>query len=266
MLRLVDDARAEGLDVSFDLYPYEWASTRLLIMLPTWVQAGGVARLKERLADPATRTRIRDELIARGRLFAGADAWRELRLGYFARPEHLEWEGRTLGDYLAATGLDPVDAVCELLLTEDLRVNQVTPGPHRAGIPPFLVHPAAMVGTDGVLIGAKPSPRTYGSFPRILGEFVREERLLSLEAAVHKMTGAPAARLGLADRGRLADGLKADVVVFDPATVRALATYDDPRQYPAGIPWVIVNGRPVIDAGDHTGALPGRALRRGRLD
>jgi N-acyl-D-amino-acid deacylase len=266
MLRLVDDARAEGLDVTFDLYPYEWASTRLLIMLPTWVQAGGVAMLKERLADRVVRTRIRDELAARGRLFAGADAWRDVRLGYFARPEHLEWEGQTLGEYLAATGLDPVDAICELLLSEDLRVNQVTPGPHRAGIPPFLVHGQAMIGTDGGLIGAKPSPRSYGTFPRILGEFVREERLLSLEAAVHKMTGASAARLSLTDRGRLADGLKADVVVFDPAMVRALATYDDPRQYPAGIPFVIVNGRPVIDGGEHTGALSGRALRHRRPD
>jgi len=264
MLGLVDDARAEGLDVTFDLYPYEWASTRLLIMLPTWVQAGGVARLKERLADRAVRERIREELNARGRLFAGAGGFDDVRLGAFARPEHATWEGRTLGDYLAASGLDPVDGICELLLSEDLRVNQVTPGPHRAGIPPFLVHEQSMIGTDGVLIGAKPSPRSYGTFPRILGEFVREERLLSLEAAVHKMTGAAAARLGLTDRGRLADGLAADVVLFDPDRVRALATYDDPRQYPAGIPYVIVNGVPVIDAGEHTGNLPGRALRRGR--
>ncbi len=266
MLGLVDDARTEGLDVSFDLYPYEWASTRLLIMLPTWIQAGGVAPLRERLADRAVRERIRDELAARGRLFAGAGGWDDLRLGYFARPEHEQWEGRTLGAYLADTGLDPVDGICELLLSEDLRVNEVAPGPHTAGIPPFLVHDQSMIGTDSVLIGAKPSPRTYGSFPRILGEFVREQRLLSLEAAVRKMTGTPAARLGLADRGRLADGLKADVVVFDPATVRSLATYDDPRRFPAGIPYVLVNGELVIDGGEHTGALPGRALRRGRPD
>ena len=203
MLGLVDAARAEGLDVSFDLYPYEWASTRLLIMLPTWIQAGGVAPLKERLADRATRARIRDEMAARGRLFAGVDAWHDLRLGHFGRPEHQRWEGRTLGEYLAETGLDPVDGICELLLSEDLRVNQVSPGPHRAGIPPFLLHAQSMIGTDGVLIAAKPSPRTFGSFPRILGEFVREERLLSLEAAVRKMTGTPAARLGLTDRGLL---------------------------------------------------------------
>jgi N-acyl-D-amino-acid deacylase len=264
MLRLVDDARAEGLDISFDLYPYEWASTRLLIMLPTWIQAGGVTRLRERLADRATRASIRDELAARGRLFAGDRTWAELRMGHFARPENARWEGRTLGEYVAETGFDPVDAICDLLLAEDLRINQVTPGPHRAGIPPFLAHPGALIGTDGVLIGAKPSPRTYGSFPRILGEFVREERLLSLESAVRKMTGAAAARLGLTDRGRLADGLKADVVVFDPLKVRALATYDDPCRFPAGIPYVIVNGELVIDGGEHTGALPGRALHHGR--
>lgn len=266
MLGLVDDARAEGLDVSFDLYPYEWASTRLLIMLPTWIQAGGVAALKERLADRADRARIRDELAIRGQLFAGVGAWADLRLGHFARPEHQRWEGRTLAEYLAETGQDPVDGICDLLLSEDLRVNQVSPGPYRAGIPPFLVHEQAMIGTDGVLIGAKPSPRTYGSFPRVLGEFVREDRLLSLEAAVRKMTSAPAGRLGLTDRGRLADGLKADVVVFDPVTVRSLATYDDPRRFPAGIPYVIVNGELVVDDGEHTGALPGRALRRGRQD
>ena len=121
-----------------------------------------------------------------------------------------------------------------------------------------------MVGTDGVLIGDKPSPRTYGTYPRILGEFVREQRLSSLEEAVRKMTSAPAARLGLRDRGVLADGLAADLVLFDPATVATPATYDEPRQFPIGIPYVIVNGTVVVDDGEHTGATPGRALRRGR--
>jgi N-acyl-D-amino-acid deacylase len=167
---------------------------------------------------------------------------------------------------MADSGLDPVDAICELLLLEDLRINQVTPGSQPASIPPFLVHPQAMIGSDGVLIGDKPAPRTYGTYPRILGEFVREERLLSLEEAVRKMTSAPAARLGLADRGRLADGMKADIVVFDPERVCALATYEEPRRFPEGIPYVLVNGELVVDGGEHTGALPGRALRRGRLD
>ncbi len=265
-LALVDHARAEGLDVTFDLYPYEWASTRLLIMLPQWIQAGGLAPLRERLADRRVRERVRAESAVLGRRFAGDRSWDEVRLGAFTRPENAEWEGRTLGEYLAATGADPVDAICELLIAEDLRVNQVTPGSHRAGIHAFIRHPQAMIGTDGVMIGAKPAPRTYGTYPRILGEFVREERWLGLEEAVHKMTGASAARLGLADRGLIADGRKADLVLFDPAGVRATCTYDEPRRYPEGIPYVLVNGQLVIDGAEHTGATPGRALRRGRGD
>jgi N-acyl-D-amino-acid deacylase len=264
MLALVDDARAEGLDVTFDTYPYEWASTRLLIMLPTWIQAGGPGPLLERLADPAVRVRLRKEVAARGVAYAGRRAWDELRLGYFALPEHAAWEGRTLGEVMDETGWDAVDAICNLLVSEDLRINQVTPGPAAKTLPRFVEHPGAMVGTDSTFVGAKPSPRTYGSFPRILGEFVRDQRLMRLEEAIRKMTAAPAARLGLADRGLLRDGMKADVVVFDPLAVRSLATYDEPRQYPAGIPYVIVNGELVVDGGNHTGALPGRALRHGR--
>lgn len=264
MLALVDDARAEGLDVTFDAYPYEWSSTRLLILMPLWVQEGGPARTKERLADPAVRARIREELRARGTLFAGPGGLNDIRLGYFALPEHRRWEGATIGEVLAETGAEPVDLLCDLLLAEDLRVNEVTPGPHLDGIRRFYRHPVAMVGTDSVFVGDRPSPRTYGSFPRILGQFVRDEHLLGLEEAVHKMTGAPAARLGLTTRGRLANGLAADLVVFDPATVRALATYEEPRRFPEGIEHVIVDGRLVVDGGVHTGALPGRSLHHGR--
>ena len=264
MLGLVDAARAAGQDVTFDSYPSEWASTRLLILIPPWVQEGGPARTKERLADRAVRARIRRELGARGALFAGSGGLGAVRVGYFKRPEHLRWEGWTLGQIQAELGTDEVDLVCDLLLAEDLRLNEVTPGPDRATMPPFFRHPVGMVGTDSVFVGAKPSPRTYGSFPRILGEFVREEHLLSLAEAVRKMTSAPAARLGLTDRGRLADGLMADVVVFDPVRVRSLATVDEPRQFPEGIDHVIVNGTLVVDGGRHTGATPGRALRHGR--
>ena len=264
MLALVDEARSEGLDVTFDSYPYEWASTRLLILIPTWVQSGGPAPTKERLADPGVRERIRRELRERGVLYAGAGGLRDVRVGALTQPENARWEGRTLGEVMDDSGADPVDAICDLLLAEDLRVNEVTPGPHTDGLRRFLVHPQAMVGTDSTFIGAKPSPRTYGSYPRILGQFVRDERLLGLEAAIAKMTLMPAARLGLRDRGRLADGLAADVVVFDPATVRANATYEEPRQFPDGIEHVIVNGVLVVDDGRHTGATPGRALRHGR--
>ncbi len=264
MLELVDDARAEGLDVTFDAYPYEWASTRLLITVPTWVQAGGPGPTKDRLADPAVRSRIREELEARGVLYAGVGGIADLRLGYFWRPENARWEGRTLGEIGRETGEDLVELLCDLLLSEGLRLNQVTPGPNTDGIRRFYQHSVAMIGTDSTFVGAKPSPRTYGSFPRILGQFVRDEGILGLEEAVAKMTSMPAARLGLRDRGRLADGFVADVVVFDPARVRSLATYDEPRLYPEGIEHVLVAGVPVVENGIHTGATPGRALRRGR--
>jgi N-acyl-D-amino-acid deacylase len=264
MLELVDAARDEGLDVTFDAYPYEWASTRLLILMPGWVQAGGPAKTKERLAETSVRDRIRRELAERGVLFAGAGGLRDIRIGYLAHPDNLRWEGRTLGELFDAAGSDPITALCDLLLAEDLRPNEVTPGPHTDGIRRFLGHPIGLVGTDSTFVGAKPSPRSYGSYPRILGQFVRDEALLSLEAAVWKMTGGPAARLGITDRGVIRDGAAADLVVFDPATVRSNATYDDPRQFPDGIEHVIVNGKLVVDAGRHTGALPGRALRRGR--
>ena len=264
MLGLVDDARAEGLDVTFDAYPYEWASTRLLITVPPWVQAGGPGPTKDRLADRTVRDRIRSELRERGVLYGGAGGIADIRLGYFARPENLRFEGRTLGEVGKEIGGDLVDVLCDLLLAENLRLNQVTPGPHTGGIRRFYKHPVSMVGTDSTFVGAKPSPRSYGSYPRILGQFVRDEALLSLETAVAKMTSMPAARLGLKRRGRIADGSVADLVVFDPKTVRANATYDEPRQFPEGIEHVIVNGTLVVEAGEHTGALPGRALRRGR--
>jgi len=264
MLALVDDARAEGLDVTFDAYPYEWASTRLLITVPPWVQEGGPRPTTERLADRGVRERIRSELRERGVLYAGAGGIADIRLGYFARPENLRFEGRTLGDVGAEIGGDLVDVLCDLLLAEGLRLNQVTPGPHTDGIRRFYRHPVSMVGTDSTFVGAKPSPRSYGSYPRILGQFVRDEALLSLEGAIAKMTSMPAARLGLRDRGVLRDGYVADVVVFDPATVRSNATYDEPRRFPDGIEHVLIDGKLVVEDGRHSGALPGRALRRGR--
>jgi N-acyl-D-amino-acid deacylase len=264
MLGLVDGAREAGLDVTFDAYPYEWASTRLLITIPTWVQAGGPGPTRERLADRAVRTRIRNELRERGQLFAGPGGLVDIRLGYFAQPDNVRWEGMTLGEIGAEMGgAELVDLLCDLLLSEGLRINQVTPGPNTDGIRRFYQHPFAMVGTDSTFIGAKPSPRTYGSYPRILGQFVRDEAVLSLEAAVAKMTSMPADRLGLTTRGRVADGLIADLVVFDPATIRANATYDQPRQYSDGIEHVLVNGTLVVEDGRHTGATPGRALRHG---
>ena len=260
LLALVDDARAEGLDVTFDAYPSEWASTRLLIQLPQWIQAGGPGPLKQRLADRGARDRLRREMT---RPNAGPAGWADVRLGAFRRPDLLRWESKTVADLMGAMGHDAVDVICDLLLAEDLGVNQVTSGPWSETLRQFVTHPVGMVGTDSTFIGAKPSPRTYGSYPRILGQFVRDEGLLSLEGAIHKMTGAAATRLGIKQRGTIRDGGYADLVVFDPATVRSNATYDEPRQFPTGIEHVVVNGKLVVDGATHTGATPGRGIRFG---
>ena len=263
MLELVDDARAEGLDVTFDTYPYEWASTRLLIMIPPWVQDGGPAATKRRLDDRSVRNQIRRELADRGLLFAGRRAWDDVRLGAFRTPDLLRWEGHMLGEVIDERGEDPVDVLCDLLLAEDLRLNQVTPGPWSESLREFVRHPVGMIGTDSTFVAARPSPRTYGAFPRILGQFVREEALMSLEEAVRSMTSAAAERLGLRDRGLVRDGHVADLVVLDPDRVRATCTYEDPCRYPEGIEWVLVAGHPVVARGEHTGARPGRVLRPG---
>jgi N-acyl-D-amino-acid deacylase len=264
MLALVEEARAAGRDVTFDTYPYEWASTRLLIQLPLWVQAGGPDALLERLADDRVRERLRDEMARHAPTHGAPITWADVRLGAFVSEANQAWEGHTLEEVGLATDRDPIDTLCDLLIDEDLRLNQVTPGPWSETLPHFVAHPAGMVGTDSTFIGLKPSPRTYGSFPRILGQFVRDERALSLEEAVRKMTSAPAARLGLRDRGQLRDGWVADLVVFDPQRVRAHASYDQPRQHSEGIEHVFVGGVAVVDGGRPTGARPGRALRRGR--
>ena len=204
MLDLVDAARKEGLDVTFDAYPYEWASTRLLILIPIWVQAGGPIKTKERLADPDVRNRIRRELQERGALFAGAGGLRDVRIGYLHRPELLRVGGpdarRADRPDRTATRSTRSATCCSPRTSAPTRSR---PGRTLDGIRRFLRHPIGMVGTDSTFVGEKPSPRTYGSFPRILGQFVRDEALLSLEEAIRRMTSAPAARLGLTDRGTL---------------------------------------------------------------
>jgi N-acyl-D-amino-acid deacylase len=258
MLALVEDARDEGLDVTFDGYPYAYSSTRLNIVIPQWAFDGGLAALRRNLADPEARARMRKEMGPR------AASWHEMWITHLKRPEHHRFEGRSLAEVAELMGLDVVDAICELLLREDQQVSYVSAGANMATLPRFVSHPLYMVGSDAVLIGDYPSPRTYGTFPVILAEFVREERWLGLADAIRKMTSFPAQRLGLPDRGLLRDGFKADVVVFDAGAVKAPATRREPKQFPVGIEQVIVNGRIVVDQGRHTGVLAGRALRRGR--
>ena len=161
-------------------------------------------------------------------------------------------------------GKSEVDALCDLLLDEDLQTSYVSPGPNLSTLPDFMTHPLTMVGTDALLLGDYPSPRTYGTFPTILSHYVRDEGSITLEEAVRKMTSFAALRLGIPDRGLLLDNMKADVVVFDPATVKSPSTRHQPKQYPTGIDHVLVNGHMVVDDGEHTGTLPGRSLRRGR--
>lgn len=264
MLRLLEDARDEGLDVTFDTYPYEWGGTRLMRLFPNWTQEGGPDALRARLADPSLRPRLRAELEASAayRAYATSRAFWDVRLTNFRREEHRDLEGRTLADIAAGHERHVADVICDLLLAEDLRVTFVRPSPHGQTLPAFVAHPLGMIATDAVLIGAVPSPRGFGTYPRVLGDYVREEGVLSLPEAVRKMTSFPAARLGIEDRGLVRDGMAADLVVFDPQTVRATATYEQPRSAPVGIRHVVVNGTLVVDEGRHTGATPGRFVRR----
>ena len=258
MLDLVEGARESGLDVTFDSYPYNLSSTRLTILLPQWTHDGGPEKLTEVLRDPKIRAKLRADMGPR------ASSWGDMWLTNFHKPANHRFEGRSIQQTADMLDRDPVDVVCDLLVDEALEVSYVSAGGNLATLPKFVSHPLSMVGSDALLIGDFPSPRTYGCFPIILSEFVREERFMALPDAIRKMTSFPAQRLGLPDRGLLRDGFKADVVVFDPKTVKAPATRTQPKQFPVGIDYVIVNGKVVVDGGRHTGVLAGRALRRGR--
>jgi N-acyl-D-aspartate/D-glutamate deacylase len=265
-LALIDAARAQGQDVMGDVYPYTASSTTLRTLLPDWVLEGGIDAMLKRLADPETRERIRRELTGGGEtLLRGLD-WSDIMVAY--SPSRPDAQGRRIAEIAAARGEDPLDAAIELIVAEQGKGYMILFQLDEADLRRALAHPHVMVGSDGSSLAAegplavgKPHPRSYGTFPRVLGRYSRDERVLSLETAVWKMTGLPAKRLGVTDRGVLSVGAKADLVVFDPATVADRATYEDPHQYAAGIGDVVVNGRMVIAGGQHTGALPGRVLR-----
>jgi N-acyl-D-amino-acid deacylase len=259
-LGLVEKSRDEGLDVTFDCYPYVHGSTRANIALPGWTMDGGPERIREVLSSAGERARLREELRAGQRLGKPDEGW----LTNFQKPHNQMFEGRSLAEIARARGQDPVDTFLDLMLEEGQGLTTVIVGTNPQTLPAFVSHPLGMVGSDAILLGEYPSPRTYGCFPVILAEFVRAEKHLRLPEAIRKMTSFPAQRLGLRDRGLLRDGLKADITIFDPDTVKATATVQQPKQFPLGIPYVIVNGRVVVDEGKHTGALPGRALRHGR--
>ena len=256
MIALVDEARANGIDVTFDQYPYPAASTILLSLIPPWVHEGGPARLLQRIAEKRVRDEIANDVYPQ---WGGSLA--DYMFAHVGSAKNKEWEGRSLEDMARAQGKRMVDTICDLLIEERLDVAFVARTGNPENIRAIMQHPAQMAGSDGLMTGDMPNPRTYGTFPYLLGQAV-QDGTLRLEDAVHKMTGAPARRLGLPDRGILRNGMKADVVLFNPDTIRAEATFENPKRLATGIEYVFVNGTPVWNQGQHTGALPGRALRK----
>jgi len=269
LLELIETARRRGARLDCDQYPYTAASNPLRNLLPVWVQEGGLDVMLARLAEPATRARIRAEIAAHGLTNFGRIAdWDAVRVSL--APQNPEHAGKTIAEIARSRSCDPLDAVCDLLIEGRGAVRILVTSIAEADVQEILRTPDVFVGSDGSSIApygptgiGKPHPRFYGTFPRVLGHYVRDRGLLSLPLAIHKMTGGPAAALGLVQRGLLREGWCADVTIFDPATIAERATYDEPHQYAAGVSEVIVNGVLVIDRGEHTGAVPGRMLRRG---
>jgi N-acyl-D-amino-acid deacylase len=268
VLALLDRARARGVDVTGDVYPYHAGSTKMDNLLPAWAHDGGTTRLLERLADRATRQRMIDECLVAGERWRtqslGAIGFDEVRVATCAQSD---LEGLSLAELGAKRGRPPAEAMLELLLEERATVSMVAFSQSPDNVAKVLAHPAIMVGSDslGLTSGpgphpGKPHPRMYGTFPRVLGRYAREEKLFSLETAVQKMTGMAATRMGFLDRGLVRPSQAADLTIFDPATVRDEATFEDPHRHPTGIPYVIINGAVVVDRGTFAAAGSGRIL------
>jgi N-acyl-D-amino-acid deacylase len=273
VLARLDAARAEGLDLTWDQYPYTAAATTLDSAVPPPFHAGGTAVLLQRLQKEQERTKI-------ARTFA-ADAegdWENMALdpGWDAitlsfHPTRPDLVGRTIAQIAAEEGSDALQTAFDLILETEAQVECVIYCMDEGDVATILSHPCTMIGTDaealaadGPLSAGMPHPRTYGTFPRILARYVREKGLLTWEQAIHKMTGLPATRLGLCDLGVIREGAYADLVVLDPAIIADTATYAEPHRYPEGIQYVLVNGRFVVYEGHQTGERPGRALRHPR--
>jgi N-acyl-D-amino-acid deacylase len=264
-LEIIDEARARGQDVAADMYPYRAGSTRLNALLPSWAHDGGMTALLERLADAGERRRMAVSMRTEG--LSKDSRWEEVLIA--GCPPRRDYEGRSIAEIAGETDKEPEEAVFDILLLSEAEATMVIFVMDEANLRLGFRHPAVMVGSDaegrttrGVLAQGKPHPRNFGTFPKLLGHYVREERLVPLEAMVRKMTGLAADRMGFMDRGYIRAGMKADIVVFDPATIRDRATYAEPHQYPDGIPWVFVNGEAVVAEGEQTAARPGGLVRR----
>lgn len=265
VLAMIQDARASGIDVHFDRYPYVAYSTSLSNLFPSWAEAGGTDAFLERLRDPALAPRI--EAYARAKV-AALGSWDAVQITSTATERNAWARGRRLGELAAERGEDPYALAVRLIVEERNQVGMIGFGMSEENTERILAHPLAMVCSDGgafapygPLSRGSPHPRGYGAFPRLLGRYVRERAILPLEIAIHKITGMPAAKLRIADRGVIRPGACADLVAFDPAAVADRATFTAPHRYPVGIPLVIVNGVVTIREGEQTGARAGRVVR-----
>jgi N-acyl-D-amino-acid deacylase len=268
----VEAARAEGLEITADVYTYPAGSTGLNAAMPPWVQDGGFEASLERLRDPATRKRIVAEMNQ------PSDAWENLYLGAgtpenillvgFKNPALKQYTGKTLAEVAALRGTGPEETAMDLIVEDDSRVGTVYFTQSEDNLRKKIALPwvsfcsdSPSLAPEGVFLESSTHPRAYGSFARLLGKFVREERLIPLEEAIRKLTSLPAGVLRIDRRGRLEEGYFADVVVFDPATIQDHATFAEPHQYATGVAHVFVNGVQVLRDGEHTGATPGRVVR-----
>ncbi|HUT73445.1 MAG TPA: D-aminoacylase [Armatimonadota bacterium] len=262
-LERLDAACADGMEVTADQYPYTATATALYVLLPEWAQEGGAEPTANRLQDEQVRRRAAAELKGRPR-----QDWERIRVSQVMSEECRWAEGLTMAEVARRLKLSAAEAVIELLVRERGHVAMVRFAMSEQDVERVLRHPAVMVGSDaaaratsGPLARGKPHPRAFGTFPRVLGHYVRERKTIGLSEAIRKLTSLPARRLGLEDRGIIRRGAYADLVLFDPDRIADRATYDDPIQPPAGIRGVWVNGRAVARDGELTGALPGRVLR-----
>jgi N-acyl-D-aspartate/D-glutamate deacylase len=265
---LIERARSQGVTVYANLYPYEASQTTLGIQLPDWVHDGGRQAMLARLRDPEMRARIRGEIaeeLSRG--IAGSTP-ETILFGSTTYGDHRRYQGERISEIAEAMGVEPAEAIIELIDKADGSTRAIYFGMRDEDVRYLLGLDWTTIGSDGtavapsgVLARSHPHPRWYGSFPRVLGHYVREEGVISLEDAVRKMTSLAAQRIGVADRGVIAEGMKADIVAFDPDTIIDRSTFIDPHQLSEGVEWVLVNGEVVLEKGEHTGAMPGRVLR-----
>jgi N-acyl-D-amino-acid deacylase len=268
----IDSARRAGVDIAADTYAYPAWFNSMSSYIPPWAHDGGSAKLLERLRDPATRARIKQEIESTDtewenswQIIPGPEA---ILIGAVQSPALRQYQGKTLADVAKLRGREPLDALIDLLIEDKAYTSVAVFGMSEPDVALALAQPWVSVNCDsegaapdGILGRSHPHPRAYGTFPRILRKYVREEKRLTLEDAIRKFTSLPAQRMRIGDRGVLKVGMWADVVVFDPATVTDRATFDKPHQLAEGMSWVLVNGVPVIADGKATGARPGRVIR-----